>query len=241
MSTHTQDPNKHPKQDFQVERLAFFSDAVFAIAITLLVIDFKVPEVNSKTTLPEVLEKLHALLPNVVALLFSFSLIAGYWIKHHFLFKHIHNYNRHIVVVNMFVLLPIIFLPFTTTFVANSVASKNDDVLILAIRIWFVNHIFVSLAIYVLYYIAVVWHKEFSFRMEPKDRIKFTVETLVQTLLLIGFVCVLSIPDPHQHNSLIGISALAIFLMKLITQRILKWKFGKEDAAQAMAKQVHNR
>lgn len=239
MSTHTQDPNKHPKQDFQVERLAFFSDAVFAIAITLLIIDFKVPEVNSKTTLAEVTEKLQALQPNVVALLCSFFLIAGYWIKHHFLFKHIHNYNRHIVIVNMFVLLPIIFLPFTTTFVANSVA--NQDVLILAMRIWLVNHIFVSLAIYVLYYIAVVWHKEFSFRMETKDRIKFTVETLVQTILLIGLVCVFSIPNPHQHSSLIGISALAIFLMKLITQRILKWKFGKEEAAQAMTKQAHHR
>jgi uncharacterized membrane protein len=229
MSTETHDPSKHPKQDFQVERLAFFSDAVFAIAITLLVIDFKVPEVNSRTTLPEVIAKLEALKPNILALLFSFALISGYWIKHHFLFKHIDNYNKQIVIVNMFVLLPIIFLPFTTTFVANCFTAYNTDVLRLAMRIWLVNHIFVCVAIYLLYFIAVVQHKEFSFRMEPKEKVKFTIDTLVQTLLLIAAVCIMSIPDPNQHGTLILILGIAILAIKPITKRYLKWKFEKGD------------
>ena len=47
MKQHTED--KHPKQDFQVERIAFFSDAVYAIALTLLVIEFRPPHKKGDT------------------------------------------------------------------------------------------------------------------------------------------------------------------------------------------------
>lgn len=55
---HTSDSDKHPKQDFQVERLAFFSDAIFAIAITLLIIEFKIPHITKETTFDNAWEQL---------------------------------------------------------------------------------------------------------------------------------------------------------------------------------------
>lgn len=71
---HTQehDAGKHPKQDFQVERLAFFSDAVFAIAITLLIIEFKVPHISKTSTYDEVLHELLELRVNFISLLLSY-------------------------------------------------------------------------------------------------------------------------------------------------------------------------
>ena len=89
--------DKHPKQDFQVERIAFFSDAVFAIAITLLIIEFKVPHVTKQTTAAELWHEVLEMKYRLGAVLFSFVLIINYWVRHHTLFKHIHNYNREII------------------------------------------------------------------------------------------------------------------------------------------------
>ena len=64
---------KHPKQEFQVERLAFFSDAIFAIAITLLIIEFKVPHVTKESTYAEILGELSELKYNFLALLLALA------------------------------------------------------------------------------------------------------------------------------------------------------------------------
>lgn len=117
---HIHDNDNHPRQEFQVERLAFFSDAVFAIAITLLIIEFKIPHVTKTSTYQEVLHELGELKLHLFALLLSFFFIGVYWVRHHTLFKYIHNYNRQIVVANMASLLPVIFLPFTTSFLQSA-------------------------------------------------------------------------------------------------------------------------
>ncbi|WPO90046.1 TMEM175 family protein [Chryseobacterium sp. HR92] len=177
---HTSFSDKHPKQDFQVERLAFFSDAIFAIAITLLIIEFKIPHITKETTFDNAWEQLVELKYNFFALLLSFFLIVTYWMRHHFLFKHIHNYNKQIVIANMIMLLPIIFFPFTTAFFAESVDNKN--VVILAFRFFLLNHILAGLAIYILYWLAIVKHKEYSFEMTLVERKKFTSDLLFTTI-----------------------------------------------------------
>jgi len=101
MQKKNHDAGEHPKQDFQVERIAFFSDAVYAIALTLLVIEFKIPELNKNSTYAEVWQDVAGMKYKFFALVFSFVLIVNYWMRHHLLFKHIHNYNRDIVVANM--------------------------------------------------------------------------------------------------------------------------------------------
>lgn len=174
------DHNKHPKHDFQVERLAFFSDAIFAIAITLLIIEFKIPHVTKESSFDSVWEQLVELKYNLLALLLSFFLIVTYWMRHHFLFKHIHNYNKQIVIANMAMMLPIIFFPFTTAFFAESV--DNIHVVILAFRIFLLNHILAGLTIYILYWLATVKHKDYSFEMSITERKKFTSDLLFTTI-----------------------------------------------------------
>ena len=213
------DEEKHPKQDFQVERLAFFSDAVFAIAITLLVIDFKVPDITANSTYQEVLQQLFDLKFHFLAILFSFFLIATYWYHHHFLFKYIHNYNSKIIVANMFVLLPIIFFTFTTTFWAESLVSLGDnittniDIYVLGFSLFFLNNFFAALATYILYWLATVKYKELSFEIPMQQKIKF----ISNVLFKVTFFGILSIVTFITNNQvIIPLTMIFIFILRKI-------------------------
>lgn len=166
------DKDKHPKQDFQVERLAFFSDAVFAIAITLLVIEFKVPHVTKETTYAELWHEVKELKYQFLSLVLSFAIIANYWLKHHLLFKHIHNYTNRILRLNLMVLLPIIFFPFTTAFVYESVL--NEAILVIPFRLFIINNIAASFSMYFLYWQVIIKHPHLSYTMNAEDKIEFT-------------------------------------------------------------------
>lgn len=176
--------DKHPKQDFQVERIAFLSDAVFAIAITLMIIEFKVPHISSESTFDSVWKDLILLKNNFFALLLSFALIATYWLQHHFLFKHLHNYNTKIVVVSFFVLLPIIFFPFTTAFVAES--SENPNVIMLALRLFLANSILAGATLFYFYWLITSKHNEFSYEITKEEKFNFNMETIFKTVLFIA-------------------------------------------------------
>lgn len=114
--THRQD--QLHKEQFQIERIAFFSDAVFAIAITLLIIEIKVPEVHhtGHVTDAEIGEGLDALVPKFVGFLVSFFVIGLYWMSHHRLFKYVSHYSQKLVWGNLLFLLPIVVMPFSTAF-----------------------------------------------------------------------------------------------------------------------------
>jgi uncharacterized membrane protein len=67
-----------------LERIVYFSDAVFAIAITLLVIDLRLPEFANSTSLTnaQINRVLHDLAPKIFSYVLSFSVIGLYWLAH---------------------------------------------------------------------------------------------------------------------------------------------------------------
>jgi uncharacterized membrane protein len=104
------------KKEFQLERLILFSDAVFAIAITLLVIEIKVPEFEHGEEITEgaLLHKVGQLVPKFIGFIVSFLLIGLYWTIHHRLFGFVTNYTRKLIVLNLFFLFTIVLMPFST-------------------------------------------------------------------------------------------------------------------------------
>jgi uncharacterized membrane protein len=98
-----------------LERTVFFSDAVFAIAITLLALGLQVPELpaGSQATLLPV--ALLGLWPKFFSFLLSFWVIGFYWLAHHRTFHYIRGYDRSLLLINLLFLMWIVLLPFSTS------------------------------------------------------------------------------------------------------------------------------
>lgn len=101
-----------PERSFEFERLIFFSDAVFAIAITLLVLDIRIPDIPEGRAAAELPGLVNGLIPSIVAYFISFVVIAVYWVAHHRTFSYIRRYDGRLIWLNVLLLLFIAFLPF---------------------------------------------------------------------------------------------------------------------------------
>ena len=101
------------RETIGLERLTFFSDAVFAIAITLLVIEVRVPELPH---LDDALlgQALVDLLPKYIGFLSSFFVIGRFWVGHHQLFGMLRASDSRLVWTNLVLLMTIAFMPFPT-------------------------------------------------------------------------------------------------------------------------------
>lgn len=104
------------------ERLTFFSDAVFAIAITLLVIEIKVPHLES-TDWHEVPRALAALSHSLFGYVLSFLVIGRFWQGHHITMQLMDRHIRRITWPNLLMLLFIAFMPFATAFMSENMAN----------------------------------------------------------------------------------------------------------------------
>ncbi|RZL12154.1 MAG: DUF1211 domain-containing protein [Hymenobacter sp.] len=104
----------HDRTEFQLERLILFTDAVFAIAITLLAIEIRFPELHGLPTDADIWRGLGALIPKFMGFLIGFAIIAQYWTAHHRIFRFVRNYDIKLLWLNMLFLLFIVLMPFSS-------------------------------------------------------------------------------------------------------------------------------
>lgn len=129
------------KKEFQLERLILFSDAVFAIAITLLIIEIKVPELHGEElTEQHLLQKLAHLIPKFIGFIISFVIIGLYWTIHHRLFGFVKNFNGGLLWLNIFFLMAIVLMPFTTALYSEyALQNVVSPVIIYACNLIFIG------------------------------------------------------------------------------------------------------
>ncbi len=101
-----------PEEELGLERLVFFSDAVMAIAITLLAIDIRVPEIPPGLAVQQLAGQLSAIWPRFLTFLISFIVIGIYWISHHRYFGYIKRYDTRLILLNFVFLFFIVCMPF---------------------------------------------------------------------------------------------------------------------------------
>ncbi|MGH7681025.1 MAG: TMEM175 family protein [Candidatus Eiseniibacteriota bacterium] len=111
----------------ETARVEAFSDGVFAIAITLLVLEFKVPHLAEDASSAELWKALLHLWPSLIAFLGSFGAILIMWINHHGLFRLIHKTDGPFLFANGFMLLMVTFVPFPTAVLAEYLGRPGEQ------------------------------------------------------------------------------------------------------------------
>ena len=103
-------------------RLEAFSDGVFAITITLLILEIEPP-----TDYNNLLHGLAALWPSYLAYAVTFLFIGQVWVNHHVMFDHIRTADRGILLLNTLLLMVVAFLPFATSVLAGALRDGHGQ------------------------------------------------------------------------------------------------------------------
>lgn len=108
---------------FSPDRLLAFSDGVFGVAITLLVIDVRLPPIPEDSGDPALLRALVGMSPRLVVFAFTFLVVGMHWLGHHRKFSYIHKVDGWLLWVNLIYLMALCLVPF----VSSVLGEHSDD------------------------------------------------------------------------------------------------------------------
>lgn len=100
--------------DLPLNRIEALSDGVFAIIVTLLVLDLKIPELHDPKNAAELCQSLLALAPRFFSWLISFVIVCKFWLNHHHLMRQARSADYGLVWINSIFLMFQSFVPFPT-------------------------------------------------------------------------------------------------------------------------------
>src|SRR4051812_49888973 len=112
-----------------LERLIFFSDAVFAIAITLLILEVRPPHLPLASSDRSHLIALANLIPSFVAFFISFFVIGAFWAGHHRAFSLSRHWSSGLLFPNILMLCAVAFMPFATAYVGFNMGQRVPSIL----------------------------------------------------------------------------------------------------------------
>jgi len=130
-------------------RIEALSDGVFAIAITLLVLDIRIPDLERPVSNADAWHAIRAVGPTLASFLITFVLSGSYWFMHHATFHSIRSVTRPIAMLNLPFLMFVSLLPFST-----SLLGKLGLVHPVALAVYFSNQLALALSLNLLWLIA---------------------------------------------------------------------------------------
>ncbi len=135
------------KNYFSKSRVETFSDGVFAIIVTLLVLEIKVPHIDLHDNSSDLLKALIGLLPKFISWIISFFTVCVIWVNHHRLFKIFYIFNHGLFWWNAILLMWCSFIPFPTA-VLGDYPDNQMAVLLYGIVMMFMALTFSLMRIY---------------------------------------------------------------------------------------------
>ncbi|MFH1873768.1 MAG: TMEM175 family protein [Pseudomonadota bacterium] len=189
-------------------RIEALTDGVFAIAMTLLVLNFDIQEPAERLSTLSLSAELLNLWPHFLHYVISFIILSSFWLSHHYHFHFIKHVDRNLIYLNIFKLMFICFIPFSTSLVGDFPLSLT------AALIFEVNMLIAGLLSYWQWGYATKNH-----RLVEKDLEEHIIAISKQTDLVIPAISavaiVFSIFLPHWGTRLyILIPLILLFFRK---------------------------
>jgi len=186
------------RREFQLERMILFSDAVFAIVITLMAIEIHIPESVRFNSPEELSHELILLLPNIIAYAASFFYIGYTWYQHLQVFSLLKDYDKGLVVRNLVMLFFIGFFPF-----GASIVARPGNGMFLMIFIYFLIIILSRGAQLVLQHYILVKRPDLRIQTDIKDHLRsYKKSRFAVIMLILMFVLVTATTEMIEDPSL---------------------------------------
>jgi uncharacterized membrane protein len=115
------------KKEFQLERVVLFTDAVFAIILTIMVLELKLPEGIRHHPREEMLDAFGELILKFFAYGMSFFLVARFWITHLTLFRYLKDYDLKLLMLNLGFLFSVTLFPFAVSLISGSISPGKPE------------------------------------------------------------------------------------------------------------------
>ena len=151
-----------PANYLSPRRLEALVDGVFAIAMTLLAFDLKVPEIAAAFVNSQLQLSVFALWPRVIIYFISFVTLGFYWVGHHIQYNYIKYSDRVALWINLFFLMFVALIPFTTGVLGRYPDSQFSIILYGA------NIVIIGLIVNLHWWYATVRHRLTEHEISPK-------------------------------------------------------------------------
>lgn len=199
------------RNHFQLERMSFLTDGIFAIAITILVLEFKIPVLETHTD-GALLHRLSEMGLPFLGFVISFGMIAHYWSVHHRIFGYVQTYTSNLIWVNFVFIFSVVLLPFTSgVFGEYSVYTEMKVPYI----IYSVNLIFIGIMNIVLW----------NYVSKPER--KLLTREISASRRRLGIVRSLVVPVVIAVSALVALISVVGYFIPLIIPIILHYGLKK--------------
>jgi uncharacterized membrane protein len=195
-----------------LDRLTAFTDGVFAIAITLLVLEIPLPHLPNGAPAHELATKLGDLWPHALSYVISFVVIGIYWVVHHRMFRFIRRADTMLLRLNLLFLLFIAVMPLPTALIGEYGNYQIAVVLYAA-----------TLACTGFAGTALWWYSTWNRRLVDPDLPRLTIMQFRFGGLVVPIVFLLSIPLTFLGQGYAQYSWAALFVLDPVVDRAIQW------------------
>jgi len=201
--TDTEPPDRRRRIRLRTSRMEAFSDGIFSIAATLLVLDLAIPAVTSR----DVGHQLATQWPTYVAYLVSFATIGNAWLNHSVITEYLDRADAILLRLNLALLFFVSVLPFPTHMLAEYLSNEGDERI--AVTVYGLNLLAIS------GFIAIVWHYALWQRLVTKDNSEDDVRALTAKLnpSLVSYAVVIGLGLWQPKVAVVLYLVIALFMI----------------------------